>query len=103
MNVFTPGTHGSTFGGNPLGARTAIAALKVLKDENLVENADQMGRLLRHELNHLPKEVIKTVRGKGLLNAIVIDSRMFFCIVSFLKLQIFEFRIRCLGIMSTFT
>ena len=73
MSVFTPGTHGSTFGGNPLGARIAITALKVLVEEGMIENAAKMGELLRKELNLLPKEVVKTVRGKGLLNAIVID------------------------------
>ena len=73
MSVFTPGTHGSTFGGNPFGARIAIAALKVLVEEGMIENAAKMGELLRNELNRLPKEVVKIVRGKGLLNAIVID------------------------------
>ncbi|UJR09011.1 hypothetical protein I4U23_013260 [Adineta vaga] len=75
MKVFTPGTHGSTFGGNPLGARTAIAALKVLMEEGMVENAAQMGEFLRQELNRLPKDIVKIVRGKGLLNAIVINSK----------------------------
>jgi ornithine--oxo-acid transaminase len=73
MSVFTPGTHGSTFGGNPFGARIAITALRVLVEEGMIENAAKMGELLRKELNRLPKEVVKTVRGKGLLNAIVID------------------------------
>ncbi|CAF4753063.1 unnamed protein product [Rotaria sp. Silwood1] len=75
MNVFTPGTHGSTFGGNPLGARIAVTALKVLIEEGMIENAARMGELLREELNRLPKDKVKIVRGKGLLNAIVIDSR----------------------------
>ena len=76
MDVFTPGTHGSTFGGNPLGAQIAITALKVLIEEGMVENAAKMGELLRQELNRLPKDIVKLVRGKGLLNAIVIDPRM---------------------------
>lgn len=92
MDVFTPGTHGSTFGGNPLGGRVAIAALKVniwnkvdefkwsflqvLVEEGMIENAQRMGELLRSELNKLPKDIVKIVRGKGLLNAIVIDSSM---------------------------
>ncbi|CAF1224795.1 unnamed protein product [Rotaria magnacalcarata] len=75
MSVFTPGTHGSTFGGNPLGARIAITSLKVLIEEGMIENAAKMGELLRKELNRLPKDKVKIVRGKGLLNAIVIDSK----------------------------
>ncbi|CAF4277212.1 unnamed protein product, partial [Rotaria magnacalcarata] len=55
MSVFTPGTHGSTFGGNPLGARIAITSLKVLIEEGMIENAAKMGELLRKELNRLPK------------------------------------------------
>lgn len=74
MNVFKPGTHGSTFGGNPLGARIAITALQVLVEEDMINNAARMGELLRKELNRLPKDVVKIVRGKGLLNAVVIDS-----------------------------
>ena len=74
MSVFKPGTHGSTFGGNPLGAQIAITALQVLVEEDMINNAARMGELLRKELNRLPKEVVKTVRGKGLLNAIIIDS-----------------------------
>ncbi|CAF1567156.1 unnamed protein product [Adineta ricciae] len=73
MSVFTPGTHGSTFGGNPLGARIAIASLKVLIEEGMIENAARMGELLRQELNRLPKDKVQVVRGKGLLNAIVIN------------------------------
>ncbi|CAF0773561.1 unnamed protein product [Adineta steineri] len=74
MHIFTPGTHGSTFGGNPLGARLAVTSLKVLIEEGMVENAARMGELLRSELKRLPKDVVKLVRGKGLLNAIVINS-----------------------------
>ena len=64
------GSHGSTFGGNPLGARIAIAALNVLVEENLAENAAVMGELFRTEMRKLPKDVLKEVRGKGLLNAL---------------------------------
>jgi len=75
MLVIKPGEHGSTYGGNPLAVKVAISALDVLKNENLAENADKMGKLLRQELNKLPKEVVKVVRGKGLLNAIVINDK----------------------------
>ncbi|KAJ8404801.1 hypothetical protein AAFF_G00331880 [Aldrovandia affinis] len=74
MLTIKPGEHGSTYGGNPLGCRVAIAALEVLEDEKLAENAERMGQLLRTELEKLPSEVVTTVRGKGLLNAIVIKE-----------------------------
>jgi ornithine--oxo-acid transaminase len=70
-----PGEHGSTFGGNPLACRVAITALSVLRDENLAENAYIQGKLLRKELENLGSPHIATVRGKGLLNAIVIRHR----------------------------
>ncbi|MFT3935222.1 MAG: ornithine--oxo-acid transaminase [Chitinophagaceae bacterium] len=73
MNNIHPGEHGSTYGGNPLACRTAIAALKVLKEEKLAEKATAMGELLRKELAALQSPFIKTIRGKGLLNAIVIE------------------------------
>ncbi|XP_048464871.1 ornithine aminotransferase, mitochondrial [Rhincodon typus] len=72
MLTVKPGQHGSTYGGNPLASRVAIAALEVLEEENLAENAEQMGKLLRSELLKLPSDVVTAVRGKGLLNAIVI-------------------------------
>ncbi|EDW18935.1 ornithine aminotransferase, mitochondrial [Drosophila mojavensis] len=75
MLCIKPGEHGSTYGGNPLGCRVAIAALEVLQEERLAENAFKMGQLLRGELSKLPKEVVSVVRGKGLLNAIVINSK----------------------------
>lgn len=75
MLTIKPGEHGSTYGGNPLGCRVAIAALEVLRNENLAENAHRMGETLRNELRQLPKDLVNTVRGKGLLNAIVIDKR----------------------------
>ncbi|WP_111307568.1 ornithine--oxo-acid transaminase [Confluentibacter sediminis] len=76
MGVMTPGTHGSTFGGNPLGASVAIAALKVIRDEKLADNAAVLGQLFRNELNKYieTSTIVKLVRGKGLLNAIVIND-----------------------------
>src|SRR6476620_10649941 len=73
MLTLKPGEHGSTYGGNPLASRIAITALKILQEENLAENARVMGLLLRKELNALHSNHISIVRGKGLLNAIVID------------------------------
>lgn len=73
MLVLKPGEHGSTYGGNPLACSVAIEALKILKEENMAENAGQMGILLREELGKLNSPYIKTIRGKGLLNAIVIE------------------------------
>uniref|UniRef100_A0A1A9WHZ2 Ornithine aminotransferase n=1 Tax=Glossina brevipalpis TaxID=37001 RepID=A0A1A9WHZ2_9MUSC len=75
MLCIKPGEHGSTYGGNPLGSKVAIAALEVLQEEKLSENAEKMGSILRIELSKLPKDVIIAVRGKGLLNAIVINSK----------------------------
>ena len=72
MLTIKPGEHGSTYGGNPLACKTAIAALQVLKDEKMMENAEAMGELLRTELQNLHSKHISLVRGKGLLNAIVI-------------------------------
>lgn len=75
MLCIKPGEHGSTYGGNPLGCKVAMAALQVLIDEKLAENAERMGRKLRESLSELPKDVVSIVRGKGLLNAIVINSK----------------------------
>ncbi|UUF14082.1 MULTISPECIES: ornithine--oxo-acid transaminase [Flavobacterium] len=76
MNVIKPGQHGSTFGGNPVAAAVAIAALEVVKDEKLAENAERLGVILRKGLNEIAERnnLITLVRGKGLLNAIVINS-----------------------------
>ena len=76
MNVIKPGQHGSTFGGNPLACAVAIAALEVVKDENLSENSEKLGNLFRSELQKFidTNDLIKLVRGKGLLNAIVIND-----------------------------
>jgi ornithine--oxo-acid transaminase len=75
MNVIKPGQHGSTFGGNPIAAAVAVAALEVIKEEKLAENAERLGIILRDGLNEIAKKnsLITLVRGKGLLNAIVID------------------------------
>jgi ornithine--oxo-acid transaminase len=69
-----PGQHGSTYGGNPLACRVARAALEVLRDEGLAENSHRMGELFRAEMQHLRQPWVKTVRGRGLMNAIVIDK-----------------------------
>jgi ornithine--oxo-acid transaminase len=72
MLTIKPGEHGSTYGGNPLACKVSITALSVLKDEHMVENAGAMGDLLRAGIHQLNSPYIETVRGKGLLNAIVI-------------------------------
>lgn len=74
MLTIKPGEHGSTFGGNPLACAVATAALEVVKDENLAENAFQLGEMLRTALRDLDSPLVTEVRGKGLLNAIVIDT-----------------------------
>lgn len=76
MDVIVPGSHGSTFGGNPVAAAVAIAALQVVKDERLSENATRLGELFRAELGAYIKtsKIAQLVRGKGLLNAIVIND-----------------------------
>lgn len=73
MLTIKPGEHGSTYGGNPLASKVAIAALTVLKEEKMADNAAVMGELLRNELSQLSSPYIRTIRGKGLLNAIVIS------------------------------
>jgi ornithine--oxo-acid transaminase len=72
MLTIKPGEHGSTYGGNPLACKVAITALTVLKEEKMEENADAMGKLLRDGINRIQSPLIELVRGKGLLNAIVI-------------------------------
>jgi ornithine--oxo-acid transaminase len=76
MNVIKPGNHGSTFGGNPIAAAVAMAALEVVKEENLAENAYQLGIIFREELAAFAETntLVKSVRGKGLLNAILIND-----------------------------
>lgn len=77
MLTIKPGEHGSTFGGNPLGCKVAMAALSVIRDEDLSKNSELMGAYFREKLNKyiIKSKIIKLVRGKGLLNAIVINDR----------------------------
>jgi len=77
MEVFHPGQHGSTFGGNPIAAAVAITALKVISDEKLAENAFKMGQIFRREMEQLclSSKICVSVRGKGLLNALIIDNQ----------------------------
>ena len=75
MMCIRPGEHGSTFGGNPLANKVAIAALDVIRDEKLAENAERLGNILRVELSAIKHDMITIVRGKGLLNAIVIKPK----------------------------
>jgi ornithine--oxo-acid transaminase len=76
MDVIKPGNHGSTFGGNPIAASTAIAALEVVSEENLATNAHELGMIFRTEIADFAEEndLVKSVRGKGLLNAILIND-----------------------------
>ncbi len=76
MNVIKPGTHGSTFGGNPVAAAVGVAALEVIIDENLAQNAQDLGELFRSELGKFIEtcNIVNGVRGKGLLNAILIND-----------------------------
>jgi ornithine--oxo-acid transaminase len=75
MLTIKPGEHGSTFGGNPLACKVAIAALEVIKDEKLAENAERLGLIFRSEFSNIKSDMIDLVRGKGLLNAVVIKPR----------------------------
>ncbi|XP_075468274.1 ornithine aminotransferase, mitochondrial [Ascaphus truei] len=74
MLTIKPGEHGSTYGGNPVACRVAIASLEVIEEEKLAENATKMGELLRAELMKTPSNIVTDVRGKGLLNAIAIKQ-----------------------------
>ncbi len=76
MEVIKPGQHGSTFGGNPLGAKVAMAALEVVKNENLAENAEKLGKIFRERMHRLADQspLVALVRGKGLLNAVLIND-----------------------------
>lgn len=76
MDVIRPGQHGSTFGGNPVAAKVAIAALEVVKDEELAANADRLGVIFRREMNRIIEktDLVVKVRGKGLLNAIIVND-----------------------------
>jgi len=75
MLTIKPGEHGSTFGGNPLAAKVAIAALEVVKNEKLAENSDRLGKIFREEFRSIKSDMIQLVRGKGLLNAVVIKPK----------------------------
>ena len=74
MKYITPGTHGSTFGGNPLASSIAITSLNIIKDENLIENSFSKGLYFRKELSNFNKDFIIDIRGKGLLNAIEFEN-----------------------------
>lgn len=75
MLTIKPGEHGSTFGGNPVAAKVAVAALQVVKDENLCERAEKLGKIFRDEIRKIDSDMIELVRGKGLLNAVIIKPR----------------------------
>jgi len=75
MLCIKPGEHGSTFGGNPVAAKVAIAALEVVRKEKLAENAERLGKLFRDELRKIKSDRIELIRGKGLLNAIIIKPK----------------------------
>lgn len=75
MLTIKPGEHGSTFGGNPLASKVAIAALEVIQEEKLAERAYYLGNILREELRSIDSDTIQLVRGKGLLNAIVVQPK----------------------------
>jgi ornithine--oxo-acid transaminase len=75
MLCIKPGEHGSTFGGNPLAAKVAIAALEVVKNEKLAENSERLGKIFREEFRTIKSDMIELVRGKGLLNAVIIRPK----------------------------
>lgn len=75
MLCIKPGEHGSTFGGNPIACKVAMAALDIIKDEKLEENAERLGQIFRDEFNSIDSDMIELVRGKGLLNAVVIKNK----------------------------
>ncbi len=75
MMVIKPGEHGSTFGGNPVGAKVAMAALEVIKEENLAEKAEYLGNIFRDEMKNIQSDMIGMVRGKGLLNAVLVNPK----------------------------
>lgn len=75
MLTIKPGEHGSTFGGNPVAAKVAIAALEVVKEEGLAERAERLGQLFRDEMRKIDSDMVELVRGKGLLNAVVIKPK----------------------------
>merc|ERR1712083_860326 len=74
MDTLSPGTHGSTYGGNPLACQVAKEALEVLRDENLVENSRKMGEIFRDGINSINSPLVKEVRGRGLFTAVVVNE-----------------------------
>lgn len=74
MLCLETGSHGSTFGGSPLGNRVALEAVKILEEENLAENAKKLGKILKEELDKLPKDIATEFRGRGLLTGLVINK-----------------------------
>ena len=75
MLTIKPGEHGSTFGGNPIAARVAVAALEVVRDEKLAERAEKLGKIFRDEMRAIKSDMIELVRGKGMLNAIIVRPK----------------------------
>lgn len=75
MLCIKPGQHGSTFGGNPIAAKVGIVALEVVKEEKLAERAEQLGKIFREEMSNIKSDMIELVRGKGLLNAVIIKPK----------------------------
>lgn len=75
MLAIKPGEHGSTYGGNPLGCKVAIAALEVVREEKLAENSEKLGKIFREEMRSVKSDMVELVRGKGLLNAVVIKPK----------------------------
>jgi len=75
MLCIKPGEHGSTFGGNPVACKVAIAALEVIKEENLAEKAEYLGKIFREEMKKIQSEMVELVRGRGLLNAVIIKPK----------------------------
>ena len=74
MLLLENGTHGSTFGGSPLGQRIALEAMKILEEEDLAENSRKMGDILKEELEKLPKDKVVEFRGRGLLTGLVLNK-----------------------------
>ena len=75
MLTIKPGEHGSTYGGNPIAAKVSMAALQVIKDEKLEENAERLGKIFRERMKAIKSDMVELVRGKGLLNAVVIAPK----------------------------
>lgn len=75
MLCIKPGEHGSTYGGNPIAAKVSVAALEVVRDEKLAENAEKLGKVFRERMNGIHSDMVELVRGKGLLNAVIIRPK----------------------------